>query len=111
VLEDAMAQNGYERLAQKTTIGCEVKFHGIPVGKVKDEVSTLETEGEYKYFLQRIRLYPKKAEELQSRFAYRWCYWVLGQWNTIPFGQYALLLSEGHLRRMLRKARKKGWKI
>lgn len=109
--EDAVVQSGYEKLTQKTTIGCEVRFEGIPIGRVEGEVTVLDSDSEYKHFLQRIRLYPKKMKELKSQYAYRWCYWAVGERGGIQFGQYALLRSNRYLRRMLASARKQGWQI
>ncbi|HYU46596.1 MAG TPA: hypothetical protein VEK84_10525 [Terriglobales bacterium] len=106
-----MAHNGRKGLAQKTTVGCEVKFYGIPVGKVEDEISRLDGSGEYKNFFQKIRLCPQKARELRSKYAYRWCYWVIGKGEVVRFGQFALVMQPIQLRHILTEARKKGWQI
>ena len=95
-------------LSEKTTKGKVVKFERYPVGYVEDEVSLIA--GEYKHFLQRIRLHSGKAAELKSRYGYRWCYYSLSG-DKLPFGQFALLLSERALRKLLLQARKRGWQI
>lgn len=106
-----MAEDVYRRLARKKNIGSVVRFDRVPVGEVEDEISRLESAGEYKNFLQRIRLYPKKAKELKSQYAYRWCYWVVNGRGTLSFGQFALVVPPNLLRGMLADARKRGWHI
>lgn len=107
-----MSESPYDKLARKTTIDDIVKFEGEPAGKVEDEVSRLDEDGEYKYFVQKIRLGPKKARQMRSKYAYRWCYWtVTGKGDRLSFGQYALFLSERSLRNILARSRKKGWPI
>jgi hypothetical protein len=107
-----MPENAYERLAKLKTRERTVNFEGEPAGSVEDEVSVLNGDGDYKFFLQRIRLSPKKGREMGSKRAYRWCYWtVTGKGDRLAFGQYALFLSETALRNLLSKARKKGWPV
>jgi len=101
----------YTQLAEKTTIGDVVKFKRAAIGQVEDEVSRLVSDAEYKYFLQKIRLYDQKAKEFGSRYGYRWCYWTLADDGLIRFGQFALLLSDSDLLAMLTEARSKGWPI
>jgi hypothetical protein len=61
---------------------------------------------------RRVHLAPKKAKEMKSEYAYRWCYWtVTGKGDRISFGQFALFLSESDLQQMLTEARSKGWSI
>jgi hypothetical protein len=98
------------KIEAKTTNGETVCFRKKPVGVVEDEVSRICGEGEYKNFLQRIRLHEAKATELGSVYAYRWCYYSFSDsGDKLTFGQYALLMSENQLQEILTEARNKGW--
>jgi hypothetical protein len=100
-----------------TSVGKPVKFEDDVIGTVEDDVSLLVGDDDYVQFLQRIRLNEKKAAELESTYAYRWCYYSLSgpenkkRPNQWVFGQYAQLLSETHLQDILAMARSKGWSI
>jgi hypothetical protein len=99
-------------IAEKTTVGKTVKFNRIPIGVVEDEVSLVSGDGEYNQFLQKTRLHEQKATELNSPYAYRWCYYALTEeGNALQFGESALLLSEPELQRILSEARSKNWPI
>lgn len=107
-----MAKDPYTQLKDKKTIDDTVNFEGEPAGTVVDEVCKLSSDGEYKFFLQKVRLEPKKAKEMKSEYAYRWCYWtVTGKGDRLSFGQFALFLSGADLQQMLSEARSKRWSI
>ncbi len=100
------------RVADKTTKGDIVSFGEAPIGVVEDEISRISNDGEYKSFLQRIRLSAAKAGELGSAYAYRWCYYSLSEGREkLPFGQGALLLGEHQLQDILAEAHLKRWPI
>jgi len=94
-----------------------VNFGGDNVGTVEDDVSLLAGDGDYVQYIQRIRLNEKKAAEMKSTHAYRWCYSSLSgpEHKTRPnqwvFGQYAPFLSETQLQDLLAMGRLKGWPI
>jgi hypothetical protein len=101
-----------KRLKEKENIDRTVNFEREPAGTVVDEVSKLSGKGEYKFFLQKVGLAPKKAKEMKSEYAYRWCYWTItGKGDRLAFGQFALFLSERDLQGMLGEARRRGWPI
>jgi hypothetical protein len=100
------------KIADKTTRGETVAFRETPIGVVEDEISRISNDGEYKSFLQRIRLSEAKAGELGSAYAYRWCYYSLSEsLEKLPCGQSALLLGEHQLQDILAEAHLKRWPI
>lgn len=99
-------------LPPESTKGLSVKFHGQQIGYVEDDVAVTTTEGDYRHFLQRIRLDSPKAAEMGGEISYRWCYYSLTETGkSFVFGQYALLLSERQLQGLLAQARLKGWNL
>ena len=100
------------RVADKTTVGETVIVGHTPIGAVEDEISRISNDGEYKSFLQRIRLTEAKAGEIGSAYAYRWCYYSPSEsLDKLPCGQSALLLGEHQLQDILAEAHLKRWPI
>ncbi len=100
------------KLADKTTRGETITFGCIPVGVVEDEISRIDSDGEYKRFLQRIRLTEAKTGEIGSAYAYRWCYFSLSESrDKLPIGHCGLLVGEHELQNILAEARLKRWPI
>jgi hypothetical protein len=107
------------RLREKSHIGQSVTFkdkasgEGKSLGTVEDEVSIILGEGSgdvYKHLIQRI----KRSEKAWngSRYEYRGGYFTLdGKKTRIVWGQYAQCLTEKEYRRLLAKARAKGWPL
>ncbi len=83
-----------------------------PIGVVEDEISRIVNDGEYKSFLQRIRLTEAKAGEIGSAYAYRWCYYSPSEnLDKLPCSQSALLMGEHQLQDILAEAHLKRWPI
>lgn len=100
------------KIADKTTVGETVIVGHTPIGVVEDEISRIVNGGEYKSFLQRIRLTEAKAGELGSAYAYRWCYYTPSEsWDKLPCSQSALLMGEHQLQDILAEAHLKRWPI
>lgn len=100
------------KVQSKTTIGETVYVGKAQIGIVEDEISRICGDGEFKNFLQRIRLSETKTGELGSAYAYRWCYYSLGgHADKLPFGQSTLLMGEHQLQDILREAHLKRWPI
>ncbi len=101
-----------EKIADKTTVGETVIVGHTPIGVVEDEISRIVNDGEYKSFLQRIRLTEAKAGEIGSAYAYRWCYYSPSEnLDKLPRGQSALLMGEHQLQGILAEAHLKRWPI
>jgi len=101
-----------EKVADKTTVGETVIVDHAPIGVVEDEISRIINGGEYKTFLQRIRLTEAKAGEIGSAYAYRWCYYSPSEsLDKLPCSQSALLLGEHQLQDILAEAHLKRWPI
>ena len=101
--------------AQYSGIGKTIKFKhkgraGFRlIGKIIDEVSVICDE--YKHVMQRIRFEPDASND-GCRYAYRTGYWTwTGDGKGVVWGQYTQLLSEREQRKMIARARARGWPI
>lgn len=79
------------------------------IGEIVDEVSVICDE--YKHVMQRIRFSPDASND-GCRYAYRTGYWTwTADGKKVVWGQYTQLLSEREQRKMIARARAKGWPI
>src|ERR1700690_211869 len=79
------------------------------IGTIVDEVSLICDE--YKHVMQRIRFEPDASND-GCRYAYRTGYWTWrGDGKGVVWGQYTQLLSEREQRKMIARAKAKGWPI
>lgn len=112
------------RLKAKTGIGKEVRFKDKMTrqselwGRVEDEVAIYVSD--YKMLIQRIRCPENPSFHVGEKgryydgckYGYRTGYYTFDQsGKKLLWGQYTQFATEKEYRRLLRKAKKKGWDI
>jgi hypothetical protein len=108
-----MTPNQAKRLKGMSRLGKAVWFKnkGRPghqkMGTVVDEVYIIVND--YKHMIQKIQ-FNDGVFWHGSKFAYRASYYTYdGQKKTIKWGQFSSFLSEKEYKKLLSKAKKKGW--
>ena len=102
-----------EELKNKTTIGKKVYYRAKGamkspkyelIGKIIDEVSIMDTNSEYKHFIQKIK-------RIDGTIQYRICYYTIDDKKTkIMFGQFASEIPYKPFKKLILKAAtKKGF--
>ncbi len=97
-----------KRLREMTTVGKKVRFKrkGGPeksyvIGVVVDEVSVMDPNPEYRYFIQKI-------QRTDGIVSYRICYYTLDSEKTrISFGQFSSEIPEEQFKELLKLAHEK----
>ena len=110
-----MNKEKLKKLEAKTKIGKPVYFKNKDgsgyrtMGIVEDEVYIII--GEYKQMIQRIKF--AKGESWDgSEYAYRTGYYTYDKKGVnIKWGQYTQFLTQKEYKRLLEKAKEKGWDI